>query len=240
MNMQTPIYLALDFPTGEEALHFLDQHELTEIPVKVGMELFYREGPSIIHQLKENNHPIFLDLKLHDIPNTVKSAMRNLAGLDVDILNVHALGGAKMIDAAKEGVLQGARNAVPKLIAVTMLTSMDEDTVQTDLKQPMELAAYALHLAELSKTAGADGVVCSPHEASSIKAACGSDFLTVTPGIRLAGSDRNDQQRIATPAGARRMQADYLVIGRSVTAASNPKQAYEQVIEEWKNYDNYN
>ncbi|WP_366249521.1 orotidine-5'-phosphate decarboxylase [Terribacillus aidingensis] len=238
--MQTPIYLALDFPTGEEALHFLDRHSLTEVPVKVGMELFYREGPSIIHRLKENKHPIFLDLKLHDIPNTVKSAMRNLAGLDVDILNVHALGGAKMIEDAKEGLLQGAKNAVPKLIAVTMLTSMDEDTVQTDLKQSMELAAYALHLAELSKAAGADGVVCSPHEATSIKAACGTDFLTVTPGIRLAGSDRNDQHRIATPAGARKMQADYLVIGRSVTAASNPKQAYEQVIEEWKNYDNYN
>lgn len=240
MSMQTPIYLALDFPTGEEALHFLERHSLAEVPVKVGMELFYREGPSIIHQLKENNHPIFLDLKLHDIPNTVKSAMRNLAGLDVDILNVHALGGAKMIEAAKEGLLQGARVAVPKLIAVTMLTSMDEDTVQTDLKQPMELAAYALHLAEMSKAAGADGVVCSPHEAASIKEACGTDFLTVTPGIRLTGSDKNDQHRIATPASARKMQADYLVIGRSVTAASNPKQAYEQVIEEWKNYDNYN
>lgn len=240
MNMQTPIYLALDFPTGEEALHFLDRHSLSEVPVKVGMELFYREGPSVIHQLKEKNHPIFLDLKLHDIPNTVKNAMRNLAGLDVDILNVHALGGAKMIEAAKDGLLQGAQNTVPKLIAVTMLTSMNEETVRSDLKQPMELAAYALHLAELSKAAGADGVVCSPLEAASIKEACGADFLTVTPGIRLAGSDQNDQHRIATPAGARRMQADYLVIGRSVTAAANPKQVYEQVIEEWKNYDNYN
>ncbi|MFP7494151.1 orotidine-5'-phosphate decarboxylase [Terribacillus saccharophilus] len=238
--MQAPIYLALDFPTGEEALHFLRQHELAEVPVKVGMELFYREGPSIIHRLKENNHPIFLDLKLHDIPNTVKSAMRNLAGLDVDVLNVHALGGAKMIESAKEGLLLGAKNKIPKLIAVTMLTSMDEETVERDLKQPMELVAYALHLAELSSTAGADGVVCSPHEAASIKAACGPDFLTVTPGIRLAGTAKNDQHRIATPASARKMQADYLVVGRSVTAAADPKQAYKQVIEEWNDYDNYN
>lgn len=240
MNMQAPIYLALDFPTGEEALQFLARHELAGVPVKVGMELFYREGVSIIHQLKENDHPIFLDLKLHDIPNTVKSAMRNLAVLGADIVNVHALGGLKMIEAAKEGLSQGASSKIPKLIAVTMLTSMDEHAVQSDLKQPMELAAYALHLAELSQKAGADGVVCSPHEAASIKAACGADFLTVTPGIRLAGSAKNDQHRIATPADARKMQADYLVIGRSVTAAADPKQAYERVIEEWKNYDNYN
>jgi orotidine-5'-phosphate decarboxylase len=240
MNMQTPIYLALDFPTGNDALHFLDRHELDEVPVKVGMELFYREGPHIIYQLKEKNHPIFLDLKLHDIPNTVKRAMRNLAALDVDIVNVHALGGTTMIEAAKEGLHSGAADTVPKLISVTMLTSMDEQTVQTDLQQPMELAAYARHLAELSKRAGADGVVCSPHEAGSIKAACGDSFLTVTPGIRLAGSAQNDQHRIATPAAAKKMGADYLVIGRSVTAAENPKQAYNQAIQEWKNDDNDN
>lgn len=227
------IYLALDFPTWEETSQFIEQHQLQGAPVKVGMELFYREGPNVIKKLKENNHPIFLDLKLYDIPNTVHKAMKNLAKLEVDIVNVHALGGSEMIGQAKEGLLSGNSRHETKLIAVTILTSFDNETMNNELLLPGELADTAVHLAKLTKNSGADGVVCSVHEAGLIKDACGSQFLTVTPGIRLQDSNHDDQKRIATPQFARTHGADILVIGRSITNAVNPHDAYQQAIKEW-------
>ena len=232
--MDKPFFLALDFSTGEEAKTFLQTHSLDGVPVKVGMELFYREGPEIVKWLKENGHAIFLDLKLHDIPHTVEKAMYNLARLGVDIVNVHGLGGSKMIQAAKRGLEEGADTHIPKLIAVTLLTSMDQDTLNDELRIDDDIAKTAEHLAVLAKNNGADGVVCSAHEAHLIKQACGDTFLTVTPGIRLSDSSKNDQARIATPSFAKRNGADYLVIGRTVTNAENPSRAYQQVVEEWK------
>ncbi|WP_330948421.1 orotidine-5'-phosphate decarboxylase [Virgibacillus sp. MG-45] len=233
--MRGSMYLALDFPSWEESKHFLKVHRLQQVPVKIGMELFYREGPSVVEKLIAENYPVFLDLKLHDIPNTVKQAMMNLARLNMDIVNVHALGGAKMIEQAKEGLLQGNPNGKTKLIAVTILTSMDEGVVKNELHLQGGMKAEAVHLAKLAKNNGADGVVCSVHEAKQIKAACGEGFLTVTPGIRLAQSHQHDQIRIATPAYAKKQQADILVIGRSITKALDPHQAYQQALKEWNN-----
>lgn len=231
-----PLFVALDFPTWEDSRNFLEKNELSKVPVKVGMELFYREGIRVIEQLKERGHPIFLDLKLHDIPTTVMRAIRNLASLEVEIINVHALGGSDMMKRAKEG-LQSAthQQTKSKLIAVTILTSMDEAALKRDLQLQGSVEEHALHLATVAHQSGADGVVCSVHEAAKIKAACGEDFLTVTPGIRLATSDVNDQKRVATPAVARASQSDIMVVGRSITKAENPLQAYHQVIEEWNN-----
>ncbi|WP_188454458.1 orotidine-5'-phosphate decarboxylase [Virgibacillus oceani] len=228
------MFVALDFPTWTEAKSFLDQHELHSVPVKVGMELFYREGPSIIEKLKRDNHAIFLDLKLHDIPTTVMKAMKNLAKLEVDIVNVHALGGSEMIQRAKEGLLLGSNtNHETKLIAVTVLTSMDNYSMNNELKIPGNVQENAVHFAEFARENGADGVVCSVHEAKRIKEVCGSAFLTVTPGIRLQESDINDQKRAATPRLARENGADILVLGRTVTEAQHPKDAFEKVKEEW-------
>lgn len=227
------IYLALDFPSWQETSDFIEQHKLHGVPVKVGMELFYREGPDVIKRLKENNHPIFLDLKLHDIPTTVYKAMQNIATLKVDMVNVHALGGKEMMHRAKEGLLSGT-NHQTKLIAVTILTSFDNKTMNRELLLPGALQENVIHLSELSKESGADGVVCSVHEATDIKAACGKSFLTITPGIRLQQSDHDDQKRIATPRFAREHDADILVIGRSITQSANPYKAYEQSIKEWK------
>src|SRR5690625_1236878 len=227
------IYVALDFPTWEETSQFIERHKLQGAPVKVGMELFYREGPDVIKKLKENNHPIFLDLKLYDIPNTVHRAMKNLAALDVDIVNVHALGGSEMIRQAKEGLRSGNNNVQTKLIAVTILTSFDNETINNELLLPGNITDQAVHLAKLAENSGADGVVCSVLEASSIKESCGSSFLTVTPGIRLQESNHDDQKRIATPGFARKHGADILVIGRSITNAVNPHDAYQQAIREW-------
>src|SRR5699024_1542588 len=210
------------------------ENELTGASVKVGMELFYREGPQIIDTLKERGHKVFLDLKLHDIPNTVHQAMKNLAKLEVDIVNVHAFGGSEMIAGAREGLLAGSSQGVsPYLIAVTILTSFDEKSFQEDLKLEEGISNYALHLAEMSKTSGADGVVCSVQEAEPVKNLCGNDFLTVTPGIRLASDDPGDQKRVASPGFARRNGSDILVVGRPITQAKNPKLAYEQFIREW-------
>lgn len=234
--MHTPIYLALDFPDWEQTNRFIESNELQGVPVKVGMELFYREGAKVIEKLKENNHPIFLDLKLHDIPTTVHKAMKNIAKLGVDITNVHAIGGSEMIMAAKEGLLEGAgTNKVPKLIAVTLLTSMDVDTLQNEIKIDASIEDTVLRLAKLTRQSGGDGVVCSAHEAAIIKQACGEDFLTLTPGIRLSDSDQNDQKRIATPAFAKQNGADTIVIGRSVTKALHPQEAYQRAMEEWSN-----
>ncbi|WP_404452533.1 orotidine-5'-phosphate decarboxylase [Virgibacillus necropolis] len=232
--MNTNMYLSLDFPTWEEAKGFIDTHEFHGVPVKVGMELFYREGPQVIEKLKENNHAIFLDLKLHDIPTTVNKAMKNIAKLEVDMVNVHALGGSEMIQRAKEGLLSGSISGhKTKLIAVTVLTSMDDEALKNELRLPRNLHDNVLHFADFANQNGAEGVVCSVHEAKAIKELCGSSFLTVTPGIRLDDSDVNDQKRIATPTFARENGSDILVLGRTVTKAANPKAAYNKVIEEW-------
>lgn len=230
------MYVALDFPTWEETRQFLDNNELKEIPVKVGMELFYREGIHVIEQLKLRNHPIFLDLKLFDIPTTVMRAMRNLAALELDMVNVHALGGSDMIARAKEGLLAGAtgQKRETKLIAVTILTSMDETTVKDELRLPDNTEENVIHLAKVAQDSGADGVVCSVHEVKRIKAECTRHFLTVTPGIRLANSAEDDQVRVASPALARANGTDCIVIGRSVTQADNPLQAYNLAVEEWE------
>ncbi|SER04818.1 orotidine-5'-phosphate decarboxylase [Gracilibacillus ureilyticus] len=233
--MDKPFFLALDFRTGEDVKQFIEKNDFYGVPVKVGMELFYREGVSIISWLKEHQHPIFLDLKLHDIPTTVEKAMYNLAGLGVDIVNVHASGGSEMIRAAKRGLESGAIQQSTKLIAVTVLTSMDQQTLENELYINQKLDEAVARLAELTKKSGADGVVCSAHEAGMIKEVCGEDFLTVTPGIRLAESNANDQKRIATPSFAKQNGADYLVIGRSITQAENPKRNYLRVLEEWNN-----
>ncbi|WP_042223828.1 orotidine-5'-phosphate decarboxylase [Oceanobacillus manasiensis] len=232
--MNQSVYLALDFPSWEETKQFLQTNQLNGVPVKVGMELFYREGPKVIENLRENNHSIFLDLKLHDIPTTVMKAMRSISKLDVEMVNVHALGGAEMIKRAKEGLTTGHPNKT-KLIAVTILTSMDKQTMNNELLLPGEVDDKVSHFAHFSQSNGVDGVVCSVYEAEKIKVECGDNFLTVTPGIRLGGTEVNDQKRIATPAYAKSQGTDYIVVGRSITNAENPKKAYERVVEEWTN-----
>ncbi|MFA1818634.1 orotidine-5'-phosphate decarboxylase [Virgibacillus oceani] len=228
------VFLALDFPDWQETEQFLMENKLQGVPVKVGMELFYREGPQIIEKLKENNHPVFLDLKLHDIPTTVMRAMENLAKLEVDIINVHALGGSEMIKRAKEGLLKASGNHDVKLIAVTILTSMDEESMNKELLLPGSLSGNAVHLASMAENSEADGVVCSVHEARLIKEKCNSGFLTVTPGIRLEKTDQHDQKRIATPAFARENGSDMLVIGRSITKSKHPHQSYIEALKEWE------
>lgn len=233
--MDKSLFLALDFPNWEVTNNFLVEHQLQGVPVKVGMELFYREGPNIIEKLKRDNHKIFLDLKLHDIPNTVMQAMKNIAGLGVDVVNVHALGGTEMIKYAKEGLIDGATHQLsPKLIAVTILTSMNQKMMNNELQLSGNVSEQAVHLAKLAYGSGADGVVCSAHEATEIKVACDKSFLTVTPGIRLTNSSKDDQQRVATPAFARENGADMIVIGRSITKAKDPRRAYEQAVTEWR------
>ncbi|MFD1038051.1 orotidine-5'-phosphate decarboxylase [Virgibacillus byunsanensis] len=232
--MDNRIYLSLDFPSWVETRNFLDEHALQGVPVKVGMELFYREGPKVIEKLKENDHAIFLDLKLHDIPTTVMKAMKNIAKLDVDMVNVHALGGSEMIMRAKEGLLSGAdHNLKTKLIAVTILTSHTNELMNKELLIQGNLQDNVVHFAEFANHYGADGVVCSVHEAKQIKEVCGSSFLTVTPGIRLKESSVDDQERVATPAFARKNGSDILVVGRSVTQSKDPYIAYETVKKEW-------
>lgn len=236
MIQHHPLFLALDFSTGEKALQFLQQHNLHEIPVKVGIELFYKEGPSIISALKERGHPIFLDVKMHDIPNTVKQAAKGIASLGIDVVNVHAAGGRKMMEAALQGVTEGATGTKrPLILAVTQLTSTDERMLHHELciKERMEdvVASYAQN----AQTEGLDGVVCSVQEVELIRKACGDDFFTVTPGIRRAEQNHNDQVRIATPALAKQKGATSIVVGRGITQASNPKQTYQAYEEEWKN-----
>lgn len=233
--MSKAVYLALDFPDWQATKTFIDQHHLHGIPVKVGMELFYREGPYLIENLKENGHAIFLDLKLHDIPTTVRRAMKNLATLEVDIINIHALGGSEMIHQAKEGLDEGKGDYETKLIAVTILTSLDASSVKNELLLPKNIQENVVHFAHLAKENGADGVVCSVHEVEKIKAVCGENFLTITPGIRLQQSEQNDQKRTATPRYAKSTGSDMIVVGRSVTRAGNPLLAYEQVVREWEN-----
>ena len=230
--MGKDVIVACDFPSKEATLAFLDRFTGRKPFVKIGMELFYAEGPQIVREIKARGHRIFLDLKLHDIPNTVKSAMAVLAGLDVDICNVHAAGTSAMMKAALEGLTRpdGSR---PLLIAVTQLTSTDQESMERDLliNKPME--EVVMHYALTAKNAGLDGVVCSPLEAEAVHKTCGSQFLTVTPGIRFSESAAGDQKRIMTPEKARQIGSDYIVVGRPITRADDPVAAYERCCREF-------
>ncbi|HFI0126571.1 TPA: orotidine-5'-phosphate decarboxylase [Streptococcus suis] len=228
MKENRPI-IALDFAGREEVEAFLNEFPAQEkLYVKVGMELYYAEGPSIISYLKDCGHSIFLDLKLHDIPNTVESAMKVLAKLGVDMTNVHAAGGVEMMQAARRGV---GSDAV--LIAVTQLTSTSEEQMRSDQNIQTSLQDAVVHYAQKAAQAGLDGVVCSAHEVSLIKSATSSDFVCLTPGIRPAGGEVGDQKRVMTPAEAARIGSDYIVVGRPITRADNPYQAYLAIKEEW-------
>ena len=230
--MGKDVISACDFSNAEETFSFLDRFEEERPFVKIGMELFYAEGPEIVRQLKARGHRIFLDLKLHDIPNTVKKAMSVLSRLDVDIVNLHAAGTSAMMRAALEGLTRpdGSR---PLLIAVTQLTSTDEATMRRELLigRPMDevVMAYARNAA----AAGLDGVVCSPLEAAAVHESCGKDFLTVTPGVRFAEGDAGDQKRVTTPARAKELGADYIVVGRPITKAEDPVAAYCRCVKEF-------
>ena len=227
--MGKDVIIACDFASAEETFKFLDKFTGKKPFLKIGMELFYAEGPSIIRKIKERGHKIFLDLKLHDIPNTVKKSMAVLSSLDVDICNLHAAGASAMMKAALEGLTRpdGTR---PLLIAVTQLTSTDQETMERDIliKEPID--EVVMHYALTARNAGLDGVVCSAQEAAKVHDVCGNDFLTVTPGIRFADDAKGDQKRVMTPAAAREIGADYIVVGRSITAASDPVAAYERCL----------
>lgn len=230
--MAKDVIIACDFSSRERTLEFLGLFGERKPFVKIGMELFYAEGPDIVREIKRRGHRIFLDLKLHDIPNTVKRAMGVLSRLDVDMCNVHAAGTAEMMRAALEGLVRpdGTR---PLLIAVTQLTSTSEERMRDELLIDADMRHTIMHYAENAARAGLDGVVCSPLEAADVKARCGQGFLTVTPGIRFADSASDDQVRITTPARAREIGSDYIVVGRPVTAAADPVAAYERCVKEF-------
>lgn len=230
--MTQPI-IALDFASPEEVSSFLKQfHE--PLFVKVGMEYYLQNGPQVISQLKEDGHSIFLDLKLHDIPTTVHKAMKGLARLGVDLVNVHAAGGVEMMKAAKEGLAEGATGEIPKLIAVTQLTSTTEEQMKREQLIPVALDQSVLHYAKLTKQAGLDGVVCSVHEAALLRESIGEAFFKVTPGIRLVGGVAHDQNRIATPLQAREAGSTHIVVGRAITGSQDPLVAYHQIVTEWE------
>ena len=230
--MGKDVIIACDFATAEQTFAFLDKFTDEKPFVKIGMELFYAEGPSIVREIKNRGHKIFLDLKLHDIPNTVKKAMAVLSRLDVDICNLHAAGGLDMMRGAVEGLTRpdGTR---PLLIAVTQLTSIDQQRMENELLINHPLAEVVMQYAANAKNAGLDGVVCSPLEASKVHEVCGSEFLTVTPGIRFADGPVGDQQRVTTPAKAREIGSDYIVVGRPITAAEDPVAAYRRCVNEF-------
>ena len=230
--MGKDVIIACDFDSAEKTIAFLDQFTGRKPFVKIGMELYYAEGPEIVRQIKARGHKIFLDLKLHDIPNTVKKGMAVLSRLDVDMTNLHASGTIPMMQAAIEGLTRpdGTR---PILIAVTQLTSTDEQTMRRDLLIDHSVADVVMHYAKNAKAAGLDGVVCSPREASVVHEGCGSDFVTVTPGVRFADGDVGDQKRVMTPAEAKRIGSDYIVVGRPITAAADPVAAYERCVAEF-------
>lgn len=230
--MGKDVIIACDFDSAEKTFAFLDRFEGKKPFVKIGMELYYAEGPSIVREIKRRGHKIFLDLKLHDIPNTVKKAMAVLSGLDVDMCNLHAAGTGRMMEAALEGLTR-ADGTRPLLIAVTQLTSTDEETMHRDLLIDAPIADVVMHYASNAKAAGLDGVVCSPLEAGRVHEACGSDFLTVTPGVRFVDGDRGDQKRVMTPAEAKKIGSDYIVVGRPITAAEDPVAAYERCVAEF-------
>ncbi|MBQ4544347.1 MAG: orotidine-5'-phosphate decarboxylase [Oscillospiraceae bacterium] len=230
--MGKDVIVACDFKSAEDTFAFLDKFTGRKPFVKIGMELFYAEGPSIVREIKARGHKIFLDLKLHDIPNTVKKAMSVLRNLDVDITNLHAAGTKSMMEAAIEGLTRpdGTR---PLLIAVTQLTSTDQEAMERDLliKEPID--KVVMHYAKTAKDAGLDGVVCSPLEAEKVHDTCGKTFLTVTPGVRFADGDIGDQKRVMTPAEAKKIGSDYIVVGRPITAAEDPVAAYERCVAEF-------
>ena len=230
--MGKDVIIACDFPGAEQTLAFLDRFSGRKPFVKIGMELFYAEGPQIVREIRHRGHPVFLDLKLHDIPNTVKKAMAVLSRLDVNICNLHAAGTVSMMEAALEGLTRpdGSR---PLLIAVTQLTSTDQKAMEEDLLIREPLEEVVLHYAENARKAGLDGVVCSPLEAETVHRRCGSGFLTVTPGVRFADGDAGDQKRITTPARARELGSDYIVVGRPITAAPDPVEAYERCLHDF-------
>lgn len=226
------VIIACDFSSKEQTLNFLDKFTGRKPFVKIGMELFYAEGPEIVRTIKERGHRIFLDLKLHDIPNTVKKAMSVLRNLDVDMTNVHAAGTVDMMKAAIEGLTRedGTR---PLLIAVTQLTSTSEERMQKELLIGASINDTIVKYAENAKAAGLDGVVCSPLEAAMVKEACGKEFMTVTPGVRFADGDVGDQVRVTTPERAREIGSDFIVVGRPITAADDPVAAYERCMKEF-------
>ena len=230
--MGKDVIVACDFSSAEAVYAFLDKFEGRKPFVKIGMELFYAAGPEIVKEIKKRGHKIFLDLKLHDIPNTVKKAMSVLSSLDVDITNLHAAGTVNMMKAAIEGLTRpdGTR---PLLIAVTQLTSTDQESMENDLliKEPID--KVVMHYAHNAKLAGLDGVVCSPLEAGKVHDTCGSEFLTITPGVRFADGDVGDQKRVMTPAEAKKIGSDYIVVGRPITAAQDPVAAYERCVAEF-------
>ena len=230
------VIIACDFSSREATLEFLDRFTGRKPFVKIGMELFYAEGPAIVRDLKARGHKVFLDLKLHDIPNTVKKAMRVLSNLDVDMVNVHAAGTVAMMQAALEGLTRpdGTR---PLLIAVTQLTSTSEETMQKELLIGAGINDTIVKYASNAREAGLDGVVCSPLEAGMVKQACGAGFLTITPGIRFADAAADDQVRITTPARAREIGSDFIVVGRPITAAADPVAAYERCMKEFLNLE---
>ena len=239
-KLNKDVIIALDFPNGKIALDFLDLFKEEKPFVKIGMELYYGAGPEIVREIKSRGHKVFLDLKLHDIPNTVKSAIKVLTGLGVDMTNVHAGGCIKMMEAAKEGIAEALQEAGgngpaegPLLIAVTQLTSTSKEQMNNDLLIPGEVNEVVTKYAQNTKAAGLDGVVCSPLEAGMIHEACGSDFLTITPGVRFAGGDKGDQTRVTTPEKAAELGSDFIVVGRPITQAEDPVAAYRECVRQF-------
>lgn len=230
--MGKDVIIACDFSSAKDTIEFLDKFTGKKPFVKIGMELYYAEGPEIVRQIKARGHKIFLDLKLHDIPNTVKKTMRVLSGLDVDMCNLHAAGTSEMMKAAIEGLTRddGSR---PLLIAVTQLTSTSEERMKSDLLIDHPLDEVVMHYACRAKESGLDGVVCSPLEAGNVHERCGNDFLTVTPGVRFSDGDIGDQVRVTTPAKAKEIGSDYIVVGRPITAADDPVAAYDRCCNEF-------
>ena len=227
--MKNDVIIACDFKNKADTLAFLDRFEGKKPYVKIGMELFYGEGPDIVREIRARGHEIFLDLKLHDIPHTVKKAMANLARLGVSMTNVHAAGTIDMMRAAVEGLELGSNGPRPLLIAVTQLTSTSQERMQRELLIAETIENTVAHYARNAREAGLDGVVCSPLEAGLVKTACGADFLTVTPGIRYPDGELGDQSRVTTPQKAREIGSDFIVVGRPITAAADPVAAYERV-----------
>ena len=230
--MDKDVIVACDFSSAEQVFTFLDKFKERKPFVKIGMELYYAQGPEIVRQIKARGHKIFLDLKLHDIPNTVKKAMAVLSGLDVDMCNVHAAGTSAMMKAALEGLTRpdGSR---PLLIAVTQLTSTDQESMEKELLIEKPLDQVVMSYARTAMEAGLDGVVCSPLEAGKVHDTCGKDFVTVTPGVRFADGDAGDQKRVTTPAKAKELGSDYIVVGRPITAAADPVEAYHRCVKEF-------
>ena len=230
--MGKDVIVACDFSSAEQVFSFLDKFKERKPFVKIGMELYYAEGPEIVRQIKARGHKIFLDLKLHDIPNTVKKAMAVLSGLDVDMCNVHAAGTSAMMKAALEGLTRpdGSR---PLLIAVTQLTSTDQESMEKELLIEKPLDQVVMSYARTARSAGLDGVVCSPLEAGKVHDSCGNGFVTVTPGVRFADGDAGDQKRVTTPEKARELGSDYIVVGRPITAAADPVEAYNRCVKEF-------